>query len=314
MKVRISRLSLGVVSLLLVLTIGGGLVFGLLPSGGEEKIVTIPQGASRLGVARDLKRAGLIRSQLDFLLLLQLERKVLKAGTYNINPHHSVQVIINNLSQGREQYATLTIPEGWRKEQIAQELTRLGYDGAGFLTLTTAKEGALFPDTYFLPLDAKPEDILAKLDKNFQERTGKLGLTSDNLILASIVEREAKDDADRGLIAQIYLNRLAKGVKLEADPTVQYARDSNLLQKNASITFWQPITLRDYSAVQSRYNTYLYEGLPPAPIANPGLKSLQAVLAPTPTEALYFFHAADGSLVTSRTFAEHTENKKKYLK
>ncbi len=298
---------------LLILTGGFVLIQGFHPAKGTEKIVTIPEGASRLAVAGDLKKNHLIRSRIDFLLLLVLERKVMKAGTYNINPNDSLSVIVNILSQGQERYATLTIPEGWRKEQIGQELTKLGYDGEAFVLLAENKEGALFPDTYFLPLHATPADIVAKFDQNYTQKTADLGITKDQLILASIVEREGKNEEDKPLIAQIYLNRLKQGMRLEADPTVQYGRDNLLVTQGKTVTFWQPITVADYSRVQSPYNTYLHAGLPPGPITNPGLKSIEAVIHPTATTALYFFHTKEGTLITSQTLAEHNTNKKKYL-
>jgi UPF0755 protein len=116
------------------------------------------------------------------------------------------------------------------------------------------------------------------------------------------VEREAKKEEDRPLIASVYLNRLKKGMKLEADPTIQYAKGN-----------WQPITEAEYHSVDSPYNTYRYAGLPPGPIANPGLASILAVLQPAKTDFLYFFHTKSGETIYSMTNAEHEKKKQKYL-
>lgn len=121
-----------------------------------------------------------------------------------------------------------------------------------------------------------------------------MNLSRQDVIIASIVEREAKFDEDRPKIARVYLNRLELGMKLEADPTVQYAKGS-----------WDAIKLSDYQNVNSSYNTYLHAGLPPGPICNPGLESLQAVLSPDSNDYLYFFHKTDGHAVYSKTLEEH---------
>ena len=187
------------------------------------------------------------------------------------------------------------IPEGWRLTQIDAFLAEKGIIKKGELTkISSADEGYLFPDTYRFVLDVTPEEIRSMMIDNFNKKTDGLKISSQDIIIASIVEREAKFDEDRPKIAGIYLNRLAKGMKLEADPTVQYAKGS-----------WEPITVSDYTSVQSPYNTYLHEGLPPGPICNPGLKSIEAVLHPEKSDYLYFFHQTDGHAVYSKTLEEH---------
>jgi UPF0755 protein len=117
------------------------------------------------------------------------------------------------------------------------------------------------------------------------------------------VEREAKLDGDRPIIASVYLNRLAIGMKLQSDPTIQYGKGS-----------WLPITQSDYKNFISPYNTYLYTGLPPTAICNPGLKSILAVVSPAKTNYYYFFSKSDGAAVFSQTYAEHLANLKKYAR
>jgi UPF0755 protein len=142
-------------------------------------------------------------------------------------------------------------------------------------------------------------DLIKLMRDNFDKRTKDLKITPETVILASIVEREAKDDAERGAIAQVYINRLAKGMKLEADPTIQYAKGN-----------WKAVLLSEYRSVISPYNTYLNDGLPPGAICNPGLKSIEAVIDPTPHDYLYFFHAK-GETFFSKTYEEHVAKVRK---
>ena len=185
-------------------------------------------------------------------------------------------------------------------------------------------EGFLFPDTYLLPSEgATAVDLLTKqldafglrVEPIFQQ--AQISGTSTNdlysvVTLASIVEREAVVADERPAIAGVYLNRLAQGMKLEADPTVQYA----LGYQPASNQWWKtPVFLEEYSGVDSPYNTYLYPGLPPGPIANSGLSSIQAVLQPASHSYLFFVAVGDGSgrHVFAETFEEHEQNVQKYL-
>jgi len=199
------------------------------------------------------------------------------------------------MREGKVQEYLVTIPEGWRLTQIDEYLAEKKIIKAGeLIKIASADEGYLFPDTYRLPLDIKPEEIRKMMIDNFNKKTSQYKIDSQTVILASIVEREAKFDEDRPKIAGLYLNRLEQNMKLEADPTVQYAKGS-----------WDPITTADYKNVISPYNTYLFAGLPPGPICNPGLKSIEAVLYPQKDGFLYFFHKADGHAVYSATQQEH---------
>jgi UPF0755 protein len=133
------------------------------------------------------------------------------------------------------------------------------------------------------------------MPKVYQERTAGMNVSDSTLKLASIVEREAANDSDRALIAGIYTNRLNRGMKLEADPTVQYGKDNNEFggltwEKKQEFKFWGTISLADYTAVKSDYNTNSFVGLPPTPICNPGLKSIVAALAPQESNYIYFLH------------------------
>ena len=166
----------------------------------------------------------------------------------------------------------------------------------------------MFPDTYFIRKDSKAPDIIGKLSDNYDEKIIGLGVDEDTLVLASIIEREAKQDEERFKIAALFKNRLRVGMKLEADPTVQYARDLALAGNGTldELKFWQPLMSGIVHTVVSPYNTYNNFGLPPEPICNPGLPSIKAALNPEPNfTALYFFHDKDGAIHFSNSFAQH---------
>ncbi len=208
----------------------------------------------------------------------------------------------------KKQDIQVTIIEGKRREEIAIQLDLAGIcSAADFLGASRSLEGRLFPDTYRFFPNTPADEVVAKMTAEFQSKTAGLGLTSNDIILASIIEREAANDDQRALIAGVYTNRLKRGMRLEADPTVQYAKDSSTLLSDdidSTFKFWQPITQAEYQKVVSPYNTYTVVGLPPGPIANPGLKSLQAAHSPA-SHDYYFFINKNGQLLLSKTLAEH---------
>ncbi len=269
---------------------------------GQEKEFIVKQGQTTREIAQNLKNEKLISSSLVFEIYAKQKHALIQIGVYKLSASQSIREILEMLATGKSSEYLVTIPEGWRMTQIDDFLASKGIINAGdLLKIASADEGYLFPDTYrFLPQTSAKEIRQTMLD-NFGKKTVVLGLNRDQLILASIVEREAKFDEDRPKIAGVYLNRIEKGMKLEADPTVQYAKGS-----------WEAITTDDYHNVISPYNTYLYIGLPPGPICNPGLKSIQAVLHPEKNGYLYFFQTADGHTIYSATLEEHQENLKKY--
>ncbi len=281
---------------------------------GTMKTIEIVPSESRLTIAKQLKAEGVIRSSTRFILESLIRQRILLSGTFTINPTDPISAVINTMSNKQRVEQRITIPEGWRREQIADYLAPKGVDRAQFLALTEGKEGKLFPDTYNIKAKPTAEEVVKKLIDTYELRTRDMTITSEQLIIASIVERESKTDEERPIIAKIYLNRRARGMKLDADPTVQYGRDTNLSTSGKPPTeWWGPITKSDYTDVNSPYNTYLISGVPPGPIANPGIKSIQAVVSPSTTDALYFFHLPDGTIITSKTMEEHLRNIRKYL-
>lgn len=270
-------------------------------SSGSEQDFVVRAGQSTRGIAQNLQNQGLISSANVFTLYAKMRGELIQIGVYKLAPTQSIKEVLATLASGQASEYLVTIPEGWRVTQIDDYLAEKEIIQKGSLTqIASADEGYLFPDTYrFLP-KTKPEDIRVQMKEIFDAKTATMKITRETIVLASIVEREAKFDEDRPKIAGVYLNRLEKNMKLEADPTVQYAKGS-----------WDKITLADYRNVNSPYNTYLHAGLPPGPISNPGLKSIEAVLFPQKDGYLYFFHKSDGHAVYSRTAEEHAENLKK---
>jgi UPF0755 protein len=196
------------------------------------------------------------------------------------------------------------------RHQLASEL---GFNFLQTLPDDAALEGYLFPDTYFLPQNPTAHDLIQRMLERFDAtvsedvrvRMANGGYSLHEVItLASIVEREAVLPRERSTIASVYLNRLSAGIKLDADPTVQYAL-------GRAGDWWPRITAEDYVAVDSAWNTYLNVGLPPSPIANPGLESIDAVIAPDDTQYIFFMRdcvANDGSHLFATTQEEHLEN------
>ena len=211
----------------------------------------------------------------------------------------------------------INFPEGYRMEQMGQRLEEYSIATyADFVKAAEEKEGYLFPDTYYFKKNENVDYIVKTMIDDFNNRTKDLKVSKEDLILASIVERETAGD-DRSTIAGIYKNRLNIDMKLDADPTVQYAKDSNSISnlsdnKILNFQFWKSITSKDYYAVDSLYNTYINTGLPPEPICNPGLKAINAALNPEKNDYYYFFHV-DGQIYPSKTLQEHNANKQKYL-
>ena len=261
----------------------------------------IPVGQSAIATATQLQSRGLIRSGLAARIYLQVTRldQKIKAGTYLLSRSLDLKSQLLSLTSGPRDI-WITIPEGWRREQIAARLAAnlQDFDAEKFVQLTASREGRLFPDTYLIPTYAAPADIVQIMTTNFITKVGSID--SQSLILASLVEREANSSADRPVIAGILWKRLKAGWPLQVDATVQYARGN-----------WSPITDTRYPSI---YNTYIHLGLPPTPIANPGLASINAVRTPQTTPYWFYLHTPDGKAYFARTIEEHNLNIDKYLR
>jgi len=294
------------VSVVALIILFVGLWFwGAMATGAKETIVQSKGGASQLSY--ELARKKVIRSPLMFRL--EWGKSGAPQEGYYALEGKSLKEIITQIKQGPN-VAKVTIPEGFSSGQIAQRLGKNGFDAQKIYTKLQGVEGKLFPDTYYFLKNETPDEIIKDLTDEYQKKTTELSLSEDDLILASIVEREAKKDVERPQIAAVYKNRLEQGKDLEADPTVQYARDLDLIKSQGltGTNLWEPLGAGQTKSISSAYNTYVNGGLPPGPICNPGLKSIKAALTPEiDFDYLYFFHDKDGVIHFSKSFEEHKE-------
>jgi len=311
------------VVLLLIITLAFYLFYreGTLPvnkSNQSTKIFVINQGESLTSVVNNLSKEGLIRNRLIFFLIVKklgIERKI-QAGDFRLSPDMDAYQIAKNLTHGTLDI-WVTLIEGTRKEEIAQIISQnLGIPETEFLKY--AKEGYLFPDTYLLPKDATPESIVKILENNFnkkfstelQQKAKAKGLSpTETIILASLVEREAKLSEDRQLVASVILNRFKTEMKLDIDATIQYTLGYQPEEK----TWWKKVLTTDDLAIDSPYNTYKNKGLPPTPICNPGLAAIQAIANAPETDYFYYLSDKKGKIHYAVTLEEHNENVRKYL-
>lgn len=288
------------------------------PNINEATLFEVKSNINAKILSSELKKEGLILNERAFYVLIRVFGKKIKPGYYEITAKMSPLGIANLIDSGKIKLVKITIPEGWRSEQIAARLSAnkiLEYKD--FVEAAKPYEGKLFPDTYLLNPRMRPSEVIMEMLKVYQEKTVSLGVTDATLKLASIVEREAAKDSERALIAGVYSNRLNLGMKLEADPTVQYGKDNNEFGKltwkeKEDFKFWGPITLAHYTSVVSNFNTYSSVGLPPTPICNPGLNSILAALNPEKHSYLYFLHK-DGQIYPSKSVEEHNTNRAKVL-
>ena len=299
---------------------------------GVEQAFTIDQGESVNSLASHLEEVGLIRNADVFrayLIYSGLDTSI-QAGEYKLSAAMSSIEIALELQDATPEDVTFVILPGWRLEEIAAALptsglsitpddfledARAAHPEYDFLAGANTTEGFLIPDSYIVPRDVTADVLVNGFLRNFtlrltpEIRQGfeQQGLTIYQAVtLASLVEREAVQDEEKPLIASVYLNRLRQGMKLDADPTVQYALGYNFLTQN----WWtSPLTLIDLQ-VNSPYNTYLNEGLPPTPIANPSLDALRAVAFPAESSYFYFRARCDdsGYHEFSETFDKHLAN------
>lgn len=282
--------------------------------------LSIPQGAGAGQVAAMLKQEGVILSATWFKTLVKLTGtgKKLMPGEYALRKMMSSEEALWRLTS--TPYITdvrVVIPEGWRLEQTAERLEANRICPADkFIELARARnlEGYLFPSTYRLEENTPPQEVINLLKSEFDRQIKPLfskGFPEKldarkAVIIASIVEREAMDDSERPMIAAVYVNRIRKGMPLEADPTTQYA-----LGYSEKYGWWKKgLTYKDLK-VKSPYNTYVIRGIPKGPICSPGYKSIAAVMAPANLDALYFVSDRKGKHIFNSSFKEHLKAKRR---
>ena len=290
--------------------------------------VTIPKGASLKEVSTTLQDNNIIRNERSFLLAVKTlgYEKDMPAGRFKLVKASTNFDIIDQLVNGIQVNKRVTILEGWTIDVIAKELhDKIGIDQDEFKSACTNElllwkwgisektvEGYLFPNTYLFSEEEDVQDIIGRMINEykqritieFRDRMKELGMEEKEIItLASIIEGEAIYDKERAIISGVYHNRLKIGMRLQADPTIQYIINDSprrLLNKDLKI--------------KSPYNTYLNKGLPPGPINNPGIESIKAALYPAETDYIYFVARGDGYHTFSRTKEEHDIAKRKFQK
>ena len=313
--------------LLLALATGGAYYLLVRPFGPSGKqLVTIPPGTSVDGIARTLKQNGIIRSRFAFDAFARVRHGTLKAGVYRFDHPAPMIGVYQRLHNGDVYTIALTIPEGFNIFDVAAAVEKAGLAQKDvFLTAeqqdtamirdidpnAPSLEGYLFPDTYKLSPNMPPERILGEMVAHFRREAQLLGLTQNipaTVTLASLVERETPVASDRPVVASVFNNRLAHGMPFDTDPSVIYAA---LLEKR----YHGAIYASDLKAA-SPYNTYLHAGLPPGPICNPGIPSLEAAMHPARTSYLYFVSDPQnpGHSRFAATLEEHEKNVAAYRK
>lgn len=317
-------------AVIIAMLLSGGILIGDIcgVGGGDRRVdLKITEGESTSAIISELKQSGMISSKLAFKLYAKKTgNHIYKTGIHSLNSSMSYSEILKALEQVPKQDSdAVTIPEGYELRQIADLLEKEGlinrdvfmretesgsfnYDFIGKIPKRDNRlEGYLFPDTYSFTADMTEHDIIDKMLENFNKQIVPAyekvqpALSLDEIVtLASMIEREAAGNEDRGKVASVFVNRLNRGMKLESCATVQY-----VLKERKSV-----LSNGD-TQIDSPYNTYKNSGLPIGPIASPGLKSVEAALYPEQTNYLYFMASADGkSTVFSETFDGQLEHQK----
>jgi UPF0755 protein len=312
---------------LLALLAAGALAWLVLtPYGPQtETFVNIAPGSSVVAIGRMLETAGVVRSRYAFDMVRWIRRGRLQAGVYLFDHPAPVTEVYARIARGDVVTISLTVPEGANVFDIAARVEQAGLGTrqdfmaaadsqteliADFDPGAKSLEGYLFPDTYRFPPAVTARQIVTAMVKRFRVVAVQLGLRENVhqvVTIASLVERETAVDAERPLVASVFFNRLAKKMPLQTDPSVIYGLE--LAGKWRGTIYASDLT-RD-----TPYNTYVHAGLPPGPVANPGMPSLRAAMDPAKTSYLYFVAAgtdAQGHALFAETLEEHNRNVAEY--
>ena len=298
-----------------------------------DKIFEVSKGEGNGEVGTSLRQDGFISGSWYFYYYIKthgLLNRILP-GKYKLNGNMTIPeiaLVITNEKNILPGYVEITFPEGLTIQQMADKINANELDGQGFLGLAKdpspdliekfnflqegkSLEGYLFPDTYYFSKEIDARGIIVKILDNFNNKLSsdlrkeiaKQQKTLSNIItMASIVEKEVSTDNDRAIVAGLFWNRIASGQALQSDATLSYALNDKVSQHSLTQT-----------KTNSPYNTYLYKGLPPGPICNPGLSAIEAAIHPQKTDFVYFLSdPKTGQTIFSKTFAEHVANRNKY--
>lgn len=302
---------------------------------GSLQVIEIKPGENMFDIGRKLQDAGIVswRDYFAYYVWKEDLRHSLVAGKYQLSGKMTIPEIAKVITQGDivPKGVTIIFPEGFDSQKMADRLNANSLPGNAFLELVknpkpewrakfwflkdlpqnASLEGFLFPDTYTFTFETSADAIVVKMLSDFENRFTEVQKAAmekqgknifDVVTLASIVENEVRNDADRKLVADLFLRRISTDMPLQSDATVKYVRGESKVQHSFEET-----------RVDSPYNTYINKGLPPGPISNPGLESLKAVISPTPNPYFYFLNdTTTGETIFSTTFEEHVINKTKH--
>ena len=290
--------------------------FFISAPGVASKEVNISEGMSLVQISSLLKKEHVIRSENMFkiMTLLSGNGNSIKAGLYLFNGKENLLEVSGRLVKADYGIPVekVTITEGMDSHDIVRLISTKvpSLNRENFQNVAGSKEGYLFPDTYFIPLSATNDDVIKMMSANFERKISSIDFlksktskdVNEILTMASIIEGEAKTDADRKIVSGILWKRIKLGMPLQVDATFMYINGKGSLE----------LTKKDLS-IDSPYNTYRNKGLPPTPINNPGLEAIQAAMFPIESPYLYYLSDKNGVMHYAKTFEEHKQNKEKYL-
>lgn len=303
--------------ILLILIVGLFVLTVCLPnnfSSQRETLFSVVKGESSKDIAQNLEKDGIIWWCQFFraYVLVRNTSDELQAGTYRVSPSMSILTIAEKFASGDVAKETVTIPEGFTSEQILQKLQSAQLAGSSSANLTALQEheGYLFPDTYQIPYGWNVEKIIGMMTDNFerkltpyQSEITKTGRTLSEIVkMASLIEKEVRTKEDKKIVSGIFWKRMKIGKPLESCATIAYIKKVNQWRYSY-----------DDTRIESPYNTYLNIGLPPGPICNPGLESIEAALFPQESPYWYWLSTPEGKTIFSKTLEEHNIAKAKYL-
>ncbi len=294
-------------------------------SANKSETFVVSEDADDSIITQRLKDQGFIKSffAMDLVLTIKNKHQKIKAGGYYLSKSMDSWRVADRIT-GDPDMKWITFPEGLRKEQIGERFRALLNWNSKQLddwnnTYTAMKfdyiEGVYFPDTYLIPVTDNGLEISKRMINRFNEKmapylpefTKQDILWTTGIRMASLIQREAGSNSDMPIISAVLWNRLLKGQRLEIDATVQYAKGKT------DGKWWSVVTPSDIRTIESPYNTYKNKGLPPHPIANPGINAIEAVLNPAKTDCLYYLHDHNRDIHCSVTYENHLKNIEKYL-
>ncbi len=316
---RLMRL-LGTFLIIIALATGGAVVwikteFSRPGPLSQDKIIAIPRGATSGSIVEILGTEGVVRSPAILSLRLRMQQidRSLKAGEYRFAAGSSIADVIEILTKGPSVLRPLVLPEGLTVVEILDIIQRTEFLNG--IISQEPDEGSLLPETYFMALNDNRDDLVRRMEKAmnalmdqlWESRVSNLPFSTkkEALTLASIVEKETGVESERRRIAGVYISRLRRNMRLQADPTVAYGLAKGTAKLGKPLG--RQLTLNDLR-LPTAYNTYTIDGLPPGPITNPGRASIEAVLNPLETGDIYFVADGSGGHVFAKTLEEHNRN------